>query len=90
MAKGHQGETCAEAIRSLLKPGQILSFSQLFSQVKQKGSWKNETIWQHLMSSVVNLPPARYHWKSAKPFLFLHGDGRYEIYNPEVHPHVFE
>ncbi len=32
------------------------------------------------MSLVVNLPPARHHWPKSKPFLFLHGDGRYELY----------
>lgn len=90
MPKGYQDETCAEAIRALIKPGQILSFSELFRHVKQRGTWKDETIWQHLMSLVVNLPPARQHWKSTNPFLFLHGDGRYELYDPKVHPQVIE
>ena len=33
------------------------------------------------MSLVVNLPPARHHWPYSKPFLFLHADDRYELYN---------
>lgn len=90
MPKGYQNETCAEAIRALIEAGQILAFSQLFSGVKEKGAWKNETIWQHLMSLVVNLPPARRHWKNVNPFLFLRGDGRYELYNPKIHPEVLE
>ena len=90
MTKGYAGETCAEAIRSILKPDEVLSFSQLFDEVKQKGSWKDETIWQHLMLLIVNLPPARYHWKTSKPFLFLHEDGKYELFNPKKHPQVIE
>jgi len=88
MFKGYQSETCAEAISSIMKPNQIMSFSELFNQVKQRGFWKDETIWQHLMGLVVNLLPARLYWKSANPFLFLHGDGRYELYDPKIHPLV--
>ena len=90
MPKGHRGESCAETIRTFMKPGQVLSFSELVLSIKKRGTWKDETIWQHLMGLVVNLPPARFHWKSAKPFLFLHGDGRYELYDPNVHPQVIE
>ena len=90
MSKGYQGESCAKAIFSIMKPGQIMSFSELFNQVKQRGSWSDETIWQHLMLLVVNLLPARLHWKKSNPFLFLHGDGRYELYNPKIHPQVID
>lgn len=38
MSKGYQGESCAKAIISIMKPGQIMSFSELFNQVKQRGS----------------------------------------------------
>lgn len=86
MAKGYQGESCSEAIRSSLKVGDIVTFSELFKRVKQKGPWKDETIWQHLMGLIVNLPPARHHWKAMDPFLFIHGDGRYELYDPKRHP----
>lgn len=86
MGKGHKGETCAEAIRTSIMKGEIVAFPELFRRVKQKGTWKDETIWQHLMSLLLNLPPARYHWKNAKPFLFLHEDGRYELYDPKIHP----
>ncbi len=88
MPKGHQGESCAVAIKAEMQPGEIVSFSELFKRVKNRGAWKSETIWQHLMSLVVNLPPARFHWKTTQPFLFLHGDGRYELYNPSIHPRI--
>jgi hypothetical protein len=90
MTKGHQGESCADAVRSSLTPGEIVTFSELYTRVKQKGSWKDETVWQHLIGLVVNLPAARHHWKSTVPFLFLHGDGRYELYDPSKHPQVIE
>ena len=90
MTKGNQGESCAEAVRSSLRPGEIVTFSELFKRVKQKGSWKDETVWQHLIGLIVNLPAARHHWKSAVPFLFLHGDGRYELYDSSKHPQIIE
>ena len=90
MAKGNQGESCADAIRSSLKHGEVVTSSDLYRRIKQKGSWKDETIWQHMMALVVNLPPARHHWKSITPFLFVHGDGRYELYDPQKHPGTIE
>jgi len=90
MAKGNLGESCADAIRSCLRQGELVTFSDLFRRVKQKGSWKDESIWQDMMALVVNLPPARLHWKSSLPFLFLHGDGRYELYDPNKHPKTIE
>jgi hypothetical protein len=69
-------------------PGEVVTFSDLYARVRRKGSWKDGAIWQHLMSCVVNLPPARKHWKSTKPFLFIRPDGAYELYNPQVHPKV--
>jgi len=44
MTKGNQGESCAEAIRSSLKPGEVVTFLELYKCVKQKGSWKDETV----------------------------------------------
>jgi hypothetical protein len=88
MPKGNSGETCAEAIRAVISNSEVVTYSELFRRVRQRGSWKNETIWQHLMSLVVNLPPARHHWKNSDPFLYLHGDGRYELYDGRVHPQV--
>ena len=90
MPRVRSTETCAEAIRSVIRQGEVVSFSELFAQLKRKNIWKDETVWQHLMSLVVNFPPARYHWKNARPFLFLRADGRYELYNSGVHPEVIE
>ena len=90
MTKGYRGETCYQAIRSSLSPVEIVRYTEIFSRVRRKGSWKEATIRRHLMSCVTNLPPARQEWKSIKPFLFLRGDGRYEIYDPEKHPKVIE
>lgn len=90
MAKGYQGESCSDAILTALSAGEVVTFSELYRRVKQDGEWKDETIWQHLMSLVVNLPPARKHWKTAKPFLFLHGDGQYELYDEKKHPRVID
>ena len=90
MTKGNHGESCSDAARSSFEPGEKVTFSELYKRVKQKGAWKEETIWLHLICLVVNLPPARYHWKSITPFLFLNGDGRYELYDPTKHPKVIE
>jgi len=88
MAKGRQGESCRDAIKVAILPGEVVVYKELFRRVKEMGSWSDETIWQHLMSLVVNLPPARHHWKKSDPFLFLHGDGRYQLYDERIHPRV--
>lgn len=88
MAKGYHGESCAEAVRKAIGPGETITFWEFYERVQQLGSWTDATIFQHLMSCVVNLPPAREHWSWREPFLFLRGDGRYELYDPAVHPRV--
>jgi hypothetical protein len=88
MGKGYHNETCAEAVRAALRPGEVITFSELFGRVKRRGHWRDSTVWQHLMSLVVNLPPAKHQWPSANPFLFLRGDGQYELYDLAVHPQV--
>ena len=88
--KGPGGETCAEAIRAFVEKQAPIAPGDIFQQVQKAASWKDETIWLHLMSLVVNLPPARRHWKRSKPFLFLRPDGRYELYDPRQHPIVIE
>jgi len=90
MAKGHSGESCREAIRKCIKPGEVLSFSELYNKVRQLGAWKDETVWQQLIAVIVNLPPARFHWKSVQPFLFIRGDGRYENYDSKIHPQIID
>ncbi len=87
MAKGYRGQSCSEAIRECFSTGKHpLSYSDIMSQVKKKGSWKEITVWRHLMSTVVNLIPARYEWKNVNRFLFLRPDGQYELFNKSKHP----
>ena len=90
MGKGNKGQTCAQAIQSCFakNPGP-LPFSHIMATVKAQGSWKEITIWRHLMSTVVNLIPARYEWTNDK-FLFLRPDGQYELYNSIKHPKPIE
>ena len=90
MTKGDQGESCSEAIHASLERGEVVTFLELYKRVKQKGSWKDDSIWQDMMALIVNLPPARYHWKNTAPFLFLHGDGTYELYDPNKRPQTIE
>lgn len=59
MPKGFDGQSCADAIRESLRPGEIVTYSTLYARVEPRGDWSDETIDQHLMSCVVNLPPAR-------------------------------
>ena len=80
MPQGTNGETCAAAIHAAMEPGETVTFAELVKRIKQQGKWKLSTIWEHLMSLVVNLPPARHQWPKSKPFLLLHMDGRYELY----------
>jgi hypothetical protein len=88
--KGFHGESLPEAIRSIMQPGKAMSFSELVIEIKKKGSWQDDTIWQNLMSHLRNLVPAKYHWNPKEQFLFLRPDGRYELYSPETHPEVIE
>ena len=90
MAKGHKGESCAEAVKACVAQGEVVSFSEMCARLQSCGNWKEETIWQHLMALVVNLPPARRHWPGKQPFLFLRPDGQYERYNPEKHPPIVD
>ena len=88
--KGYRGQSCAQAIREVMQPGEILTFSELYRRVQRQGTWRSRTIWQNLMFCVHNLPPARLHSPKSDPFLFVHTDGRYELYDPQRHPQVRE
>src|SRR5262249_54562158 len=90
MAKGNKGESCAEAVTSSLKQGEVVHFAELLRRVKNLGSWTDETILQHLMSMLVNLPPARLHWPNTVPSLFLHEDGRYELFDYRAHGPIYD
>ncbi len=86
MAKGYNGETCAEAVQKSVRPQEVVPFAELVTRIRALGSWNEETIWQHLMPLVVNLPPARHHWEGVEPILFLRPDGQYELYDQSRHP----
>jgi hypothetical protein len=90
MNKGFHGEPLREAIRSIVQPGKVLSFSEIVIEIKKKGAWKDDSIYQTLMAHVRNLVPAKYRWHAREQFLFLRANGRYELYNPEIHPKVVE
>lgn len=91
MAKGFHGESLQEALRSIVQPGMILPFSELVTKIKERGTWKDDTIWQNLMAHARNLVPAKYHWNENQDlFLFLRPDGRYERFDPKIHPKVIE
>jgi len=80
--------TCREAIKKAIHEleGGPVTARELFNKVKMMGRWSEDTIWQHLMSLVINLPPAYKHWPNIpERFLFLREDGRYELYDPNKH-----
>jgi len=90
MPKGFCGESVPEVIRSIVQPGKTLSFSEIVIEIKKRGDWADDTIWQTLMALVRNLVPAKYHWNPREQFLFLRADGRHELYSPEIHPKAVE
>jgi hypothetical protein len=87
--KGVNGQTCEQLIhKAITQVGSPCDSDNLFEEVKRKWTGKDDAIWQHLMSCVVNLPPAYFHWPKKKEedrFLLLREDGRYELYNPSKH-----
>jgi hypothetical protein len=88
MGKGYKGETCTEAIKAVIGPGEALTAAELFNRIRAQGAWTEDTIWQHLIAHVVNHPAARHHYAGFEPFLYLHEDGRYELFDPAIHPVV--
>jgi len=80
--------TCREAVKRVMIElgGGPVTADEIFRRVKEMGEWSDDTIWQHLMWLVVNLPPAYKHWPNApERFLFLREDGRYELYDSNKH-----
>ncbi len=79
--------TCNEAIQEAIRNLKIASADEIFDSVKQKysGTWTDDHIWQDVMASIVNLRPAHEHWSMEVESLFLHEDGRYELYNSQIH-----
>jgi len=80
--------TCRKAVEKAIIElgGGPVTAEELFSKVREMGDWSDDTIWQHLIWLVVNLPPAYKHWpRKVRRFLFLREDGRYELYDPSKH-----
>lgn len=84
---GPGGKTCKEGIQEAIGNLKIASADEIFDWVKQKypGIWTDDHIWQDIMASVVNLRPAHEHWTIEIGSLFLHEDGRYELYDSQIH-----
>jgi hypothetical protein len=86
MGKGKNGETCKQLIEAAIKRlGSPCHARELFEEVKNNWQGSEDAIWQHLMSLVVNLAPAYFHWRTREKFLFLREDGQYELYDPSKH-----
>ena len=87
--KGHEGETCAEAMRmAIVALGCRASAQDVFDRVREMGDWTEDNIWQELIAHVVNLPPSYKHYymvPQGKRFLFLREDGNYELYQTKWH-----
>jgi hypothetical protein len=91
MTKGYDGQSCSQAIEEFVRnAARPVSFSEIHAGVREKGDWKDITIWRILMSVIVNLVPARREWTHSHPFLLLRPDGRYEMHDAEKHPEVIK
>ena len=86
--KGYNNESCYVAIINCFTGDKPHRFSDILNDVKKMGAWKDQTIWLHMMSMVVNLPPARLHWPNTKPALFIRPDGQYELYDKSKHSKI--
>lgn len=90
MPKGYRSQTCADAVYEVVASEQPARFDEVFDKVRRLGAWRPDTICQHMMLLVVNLPPAYRHWCTKRErFLFLRPDGLYELYDDAKHG-VFE
>ncbi len=74
-----------QAVRDSFEAGEVLTYAEVFERVKAKGDWTDDNIDQNLMAPLVNLAPAARHWGGDR-FLFVHPDGRFELYNKNKHP----
>lgn len=85
--KGPSGETGYDATQEAIEELGMATADEIFKEIKQKypGIWADDTIWQQIMYCTVNLRPAYEHWDWKHKILFLHEDGRYELYDLEVH-----
>lgn len=85
MAKGYNGESCAEVVCAVIVQLRRADARTIFDAVRQRGKWEEDGIWQNLMSCVDNLPSAYIRWPTKEKCLLLREDGTYEAYEPSVH-----
>lgn len=78
--------TCAEAIREVIRPKEIVSSQDLIERIYRKypdRPWKVSTIRAHIMGCSVN-HSSSHHYPSFPKFLFTIGKGRVRLYNPQT------
>lgn len=85
--------TMAQAVREFVSTASSpVSAEQIRTHITSTypGVWKPGTLTAHLYACSVNKPKAYLHHPSAERFLFRGEDGKYVIYNAEVHgPNVW-
>lgn len=80
--------TLHEAIReAVLFFGGVASSNEIAKYISEKypNMWKRNSIKTCLYSCSVNNPSAYVHHASTPKFLFNHGQGVYEVYDPKKH-----
>ncbi|MEM1545046.1 MAG: hypothetical protein QXY40_02065 [Candidatus Methanomethylicia archaeon] len=80
--------TLHEVIReAILSFGGVASSNEIAKYINEKypNTWKRNSIKTCLYSCSVNNPSAYAHHASTPKFLFNHGQGVYEIYDPKKH-----
>lgn len=86
--------TMAQAIRDFVgTAGAPVSTAQIREHVNltHPNRWKPNTLTAHLYACAVNQPKAYLHHPSAIRFLYREDDGRFSVYDAEVHgPNVWE
>ncbi len=91
MSKGHEGQSCTDAIQEfVISSDRAVTYTEILLGIQSKGDWKVITIWRILISNIVNLVPARYEWPHSHPSLLLRPDGKYELYDRNKHPEIGE
>ncbi len=76
-----------QIMRDIMENLRTATAEQIFDEMRRRGAViADDTIWQYMMSLVVNLPPAWKHWPQLTDrFLFLREDGVYELYDEARH-----
>ena len=90
MGKGRtcEPETCAWAVHNaLVRFEGRATADDLLNRVKRLGHWTDHTIWQEMLSHMVNSPPSYRYFSTVSPpsRFFQRDDGNYEPYNPIWH-----